>query len=72
MVKKNENIVNDYLTYYEKYKKMFGKKVLILMQIGSFHEAYCTEKRGAWTGSETASCSGFLSASRVTGRSFCS
>ena len=46
MVKKNENIVNDYLTYYEKYKKMFGKKVLILMQIGSFHEAYCTEKRG--------------------------
>ena len=46
MVKKKENIVNDYLTYYEKYKKMFGKKVIILMQVGSFHEAYCTEKRG--------------------------
>jgi len=46
MVKKSENIVDEYLNYYSKYKKMFGKKVLILMQVGSFHEAYCIENKG--------------------------
>ena len=46
MVKKAENIVSEYLDYYYKYKKMFGNKVIILMQVGSFHEAYCTEEKG--------------------------
>ena len=40
-------IVDEYLYYQEKYEKKYGKdKSLVLMQVGSFHEAYSTNDRG--------------------------
>jgi len=40
-------IHNEYLFYQEKYENIYGKhKTLVLMQVGSFHEAYATETRG--------------------------
>jgi len=39
-------IINEYLHYYEKYYKKYGDKTIVLMQIGTFHEAYSTETRG--------------------------
>ena len=33
-------IINDYLELTEKYKKEYGEKTLLLMQVGSFFEAY--------------------------------
>ena len=45
MVKKN-NIVSEYIECYNKYKKLFGNKTVVLMQVGSFHEAYCTNDKG--------------------------
>ena len=33
-------IYNDYLKYTEKYKKIYGEKTLVLMQVGSFFECY--------------------------------
>ena len=40
-------IVDEYLYHQEKYEKKYGKdKTLVLMQIGSFHEAYSTNDRG--------------------------
>ena len=36
-------IYEEYLFYQEKYEKKYGKnKTFVLMQIGSFHEAYAT------------------------------
>lgn len=46
MVKKKDNIVSEYIDYYNKYTKMFGNRTIVLMQIGSFHEAYCVEDKG--------------------------
>lgn len=50
MVKDNKqakiNIHEEYLQYHEKYLMKYGLKTVILMQVGSFHEAYSTEKRG--------------------------
>lgn len=39
-------IHDEYLFYQEKYTKKYGKNTLVLMQVGSFHEAYSTETRG--------------------------
>lgn len=40
-------IIDEYLFYQEKYAKKFGKnKTVVLMQVGSFHEAYATDERG--------------------------
>ncbi len=39
-------IVDEYLYYHEKYTKKYGSKTLVLMQVGSFHEAYSTDTRG--------------------------
>ena len=40
-------IHDEYLHYQEKYEKKYGKdKTLVLLQVGSFHEAYATETRG--------------------------
>jgi DNA mismatch repair ATPase MutS len=40
------NIHDEYLFYYEKYQKKYGNKALVLMPVGSFHEAYATDNRG--------------------------
>ncbi len=40
------NIYEEYLQYHEKYVQKYGSKILVLMQVGSFHECYSTEKRG--------------------------
>ena len=41
------NINDEYLMYHEKYEKIYGKsKSIVLMQVGSFHEAYATDERG--------------------------
>jgi DNA mismatch repair protein MutS len=40
-------IIHEYLFYQEKYQKKYGHdKTLVLMQVGSFHEAYSTKTRG--------------------------
>lgn len=40
-------IIDEYLYHQEKYEKKYGKdKSLVLMQVGSFHEAYSTNDRG--------------------------
>jgi DNA mismatch repair protein MutS len=40
------NIHEEYLQYHEKYVNKYGKKTIILMQVGSFFECYSTETRG--------------------------
>jgi DNA mismatch repair protein MutS len=40
------NIHDEYLGYHEKFKNKYGAKSLVLMQVGSFHEAYSTNVRG--------------------------
>ena len=41
------SIYNEYISYHERYEKKYGKnRVIILMQVGSFHEAYSTQSRG--------------------------
>jgi DNA mismatch repair protein MutS len=40
------SITEQYITYYNKYKKQFGLKSLILMQVGSFYEMYGTDTEG--------------------------
>ena len=39
-------IIHDYLKLQEKYVKQYGEQTLVLMQVGSFHEAYSTNERG--------------------------
>jgi DNA mismatch repair protein MutS len=41
-----QNIHDEYLTYHEKFQNKYGDKSIVLMQVGSFHEAYSTEIRG--------------------------
>ncbi len=38
--------VKDYFDIHSHYTKIFGKSTLILMQVGSFHEAYNTDNDG--------------------------
>jgi DNA mismatch repair ATPase MutS len=45
MIKKN--IHEEYLDYHDKFEKKYGKGIsIVLMQVGSFHEAYSTQNRG--------------------------
>ena len=47
MSKKTQNIHDEYLAYHERFEKKYGKGVsIVLMQVGSFHEAYATSERG--------------------------
>ena len=41
-----KNIVDEYLDIHDKYVKKFGSNSIILMQVGSFHEAYSIDNRG--------------------------
>lgn len=44
---KSKSVVSEYLDYYDDYVKKFGKdRTLVLMQVGSFYEAYSTLERG--------------------------
>ena len=36
----------EYLKLQEKYTKLYGNKTLVLIQVGSFHEVYATDKEG--------------------------
>ena len=41
------SIINEYLDYQKKYAKQYGKETtIVLMQVGSFHEAYSTDNEG--------------------------
>ena len=43
----NEIFVKDYFKIHNFYANIYGKdKTIILMQVGSFHEAYCTNDKG--------------------------
>ena len=42
-----EILVKDYFEIHNYYSKIYGKgRTIILMQVGSFHEAYCTDSEG--------------------------
>lgn len=42
-----EILVKDYFDIHNFYSKIYGEgKTIILMQVGSFHEAYCTNEKG--------------------------
>ena len=42
-----EILVKDYFEVHDYYASMYGKeRTIILMQVGSFHEAYCTDSNG--------------------------
>jgi DNA mismatch repair protein MutS len=42
-----EILVKDYFEIHDYYSKIYGKaRTIILMQVGSFHEAYCTDSHG--------------------------
>jgi len=43
----NEILVKDYFEIHNYYENIYGKsRTIILMQVGSFHEAYCTDDLG--------------------------
>ncbi|VBB17955.1 DNA mismatch repair ATPase MutS [Yasminevirus sp. GU-2018] len=45
--KQEKSLTVEYLEYHENYTKKFGKdRTLVLMQVGSFYEAYATSTRG--------------------------
>ena len=44
--KKSVSLIIIYLELQEEFTKIYGKNTLVLMQIGSFHEAYSTNTRG--------------------------
>lgn len=39
-------IIDEYLDYHKKFYKKYGEKSLVLMQVGSFYEAYSIETEG--------------------------
>lgn len=42
-----EILVKDYFEIHDYYSKIYGKgRTIVLMQVGSFHEAYCTDSAG--------------------------
>ena len=41
-----EIFVKDYFDIHTFYNNIYGKNTIILMQVGSFHEAYCTDTKG--------------------------
>ena len=47
VLKFKKKLIEEYLLLQEKYSKIYNnKKTIVLMQVGSFHEAYSTETRG--------------------------
>jgi DNA mismatch repair protein MutS len=40
------SIIDDYISYHKIYFKKYGDRTLVLMQVGSFYEAYATETLG--------------------------
>lgn len=40
------SLITTYLDTQERYTKKYGDKTIVLMQVGSFHEAYATDTRG--------------------------
>ncbi len=45
--KKNKSIMEDYIDYHNHYVEKFGRdRTLVLMQVGSFYEAYATSDKG--------------------------
>lgn len=40
------SIIEEYITYHNKYYKKYGEEMIVLMQVGSFYEAYGTETEG--------------------------
>ena len=46
-LKLKKSIIEEYLLLQEKYSKIYNEdKTIVLMQVGGFHEAYATDKRG--------------------------
>ena len=41
-----EIFVKDYFDIHNFYYNIYGEKTIVLMQVGSFHEAYCTDNKG--------------------------
>ena len=42
-----EILVKDYFEIHNYYTNIYGKdRTIVLMQVGSFHEAYCTDNEG--------------------------
>ena len=42
-----EILVKNYFDIHDHYSKIYGEnKTIILMQVGSFHECYCTDVKG--------------------------
>ena len=56
------NILDEYLSYHETFIKKYGKKTLILMQVGSFYECYgiVRNKEENWRGPNLSSISEIL------------
>ena len=47
MTYNKEILVKDYFDIHNHYEKIYGKdKTIIMMQVGSFHECYCTDTEG--------------------------
>lgn len=40
------NIYEEYISHYDRFQKKYGSKSIVLMQVGSFHEAYSTDNKG--------------------------
>jgi DNA mismatch repair protein MutS len=40
------NLIEDYFNYQDEYTKKYGERTIVLMQVGSFHEAYQTLELG--------------------------
>jgi DNA mismatch repair protein MutS len=40
MVSKTNNIFNEYIELYNKYKKLYGEKSIVIMEVGMFYEMY--------------------------------
>ena len=56
------NILDEYLLYHDTYKIKYGKKTLILMQVGSFYECYgiIKNKEDTWKGPNLSEISEIL------------
>ncbi len=53
MVTKNNSIFCEYIELYNKYKKLYGEKTIVLMQVGSFFEIYSCHNKKVKLGPDT-------------------
>lgn len=53
MVTKNNSIFCEYIALYNKYKKLYGEKTIVLMQVGSFFEIYSCHNKKVKLGPDT-------------------